>query len=183
MRELKFEYYALRADFNNKKVEQFNIFDNYYVYNETLKAVVKYMAGAIKYDEYVKEIRSTIMHEMWSRCQYEMAMGDMFVDSMDKLHKVDVFTQVEKNIPVIAMYVYMTAKDYFYNEDVMNTENAAEAIRTRVYIDELKEQVFWSKKAAMDAIDEVDIDETSCFSKDDYAFRYIREYIPTWQDK
>lgn len=173
MRELKFEYYALRADFNNKKVEQFNIFDNSYVYDCTVKAVVRYMSGAIKYDDYVKEIRNCIMHEMWARCQYEMAMGDMFVDNMDKLHKVDVFTQVEKNIPVIAMYVYQTAKDYFYNEDVMNTEIKAEALRDHVWVDTCTEKCYSTKE---EALQNMDLDETDG-DRMQYENWFIKEYV------
>lgn len=173
MRELKFEYYALRADFNNKKVEQFNIFDNSYVYDCTVKAVVRYMSGAIKYDDYVKEIRSCIMHEMWARVQYEMAMGDLFVNDMNKLHKIDVFTQVEKNIPVIAMYVYMTAKDYFYNEDVMNTEIKPEALRDHVWVDTCTEKCYSTKE---EALQNMDLDETDG-DRIQYENWFIKEYI------
>ena len=177
--EFKLEYYVMKHDFNKNEIYQFNIFDNYYVYNGALKAVVQYMAGTVSYDEYVKELRSVIMHEMWSRCQYEIAVGGLFENNTDKFKKVDVFYQVEKNMHVIAMYVYMTAKDYFYNEDIMNTEIKAEAQREHVWIDDVKDQVFSSKEKALAAVTEDDLYDAGYKEKDRYMYEYhhIKEYI------
>ena len=83
--DIKFEYYAIRVDFNTKKVNQFNIFDNAYVHNEALKAVVQYMTGAIKYDEYVKKLRSAIMCEMCGRVQYEISVGEAFEENAKRV--------------------------------------------------------------------------------------------------
>lgn len=174
--DIKFEYYAVRVDFNTKKVNQFNIFDNTYVYNGALKAVVQYMTGVIKYDEYVKELRSVIMHEMWSRVQYEISVGEAFEENAKNLHKIDVFYQIEKNLPVIAMYVYQTAKDYFYNEDVMNTEIKPEALRDHIWVDEAKNETFQTRDKAIAAITDDDLDETDG-DRMKYENWFIKEYV------
>ena len=58
MLELKF--YVLNYDFNQKEVTNYNIFQNKYVYDEAVKAVVRYMTGAINYSEYIEAIRRGI---------------------------------------------------------------------------------------------------------------------------
>ncbi len=175
-KEIKLEYYVLNHDFNSNKIYQYNIFDNYHVYHGALKAVVRYMSKAIKYDEYVEELRKVIMHEMWSRCQYEIAVGGLFSKEED-YKKVDVFYQVEKNMHVIAMYVYMTAKDYFYNEDVMNTEIAAEALREHVWYDENKQKMFRSREEAVNAITDEDLYDAGVDQVYTYENWYIKEYV------
>ncbi len=171
--DIKFEYYAIRVDFNTKKVNQFNIFDNAYVYNGALKAVVRYMTGATKYNEYVKELRSVIMHEMWARVQYEISVGEAFEENAKNLHKIDVFYQIEKNLPVIAMYVYQTAKDHFYNEDVMNTEIKPEALREHIWIDTCSEKYYSTKE---EALQNIDFDETDGDGMK-YENWFIKEYV------
>ena len=177
--EMKLEYYVLNHDFNKNEIYQFNIFDNYYVYNGAIKAVVNYMTGAYNYDAYVKELRSVIMHEMWSRVQYEIAVGGLFDEDMKHAKKVDVFYQVEKNLNVIAMYVYMTAKDYFYNEDVMNTEIKVESLREHIWVDDIKNEVFSSKENALAALTEDDLYDAGYEEKDRYMYEYrhIKEYV------
>ena len=171
--DIKFEYYAIRVDFNTKKVNQFNIFDNAYVHNEALKAVVRYMTQAITYDEYVKELRSAIMCEMCGRVQYEISVGEAFEENPENLHKIDVFYQIEKNLPVIAMYVYQTAKDYFYNEDVMNTEIKPEALRDHVWVDTCTEKCYSTKE---EALQNMDLDETDG-NPLKYENWFIKEYV------
>ena len=140
---MQFEFYVLNHDFNRNKVEMFNIFRNIYVQEWTEKAIKKYLRSPKKFkyesffnkevvygfDGLCKEVESILRHELWSRCEYEVAVGSLFTtelkdivrevdrggittdnlyDELKKkserngnLEKIDCFYQTKPNIPVI----------------------------------------------------------------------------------
>lgn len=140
---MQFEFYVLNHDFNRNKVEMFNIFRNIYVQEWTEKAIKKYLRAPKKFkyesffnkeviygfDGLCKEVESILRHELWSRCEYEVAVGSLFttelkdiVREVDKeeiiidnlydvlkkkserngnLEKIDCFYQAKPNIPMI----------------------------------------------------------------------------------
>lgn len=106
MIELKF--YVLNYDFNGKKVEMFNIFNNCHVYSSTIKLCKKRKRGAITWDKFVEELDRIIKWQEWSRREYEISVGDAFETDLDKYEKWDCYQQAHANIEVIAMYVYKT---------------------------------------------------------------------------
>lgn len=142
---MQFEYYVLNYNPNAKKIEPFNIFRNCYVQEYTEKAVRKYLRSPknYKYDSFFKDEESVygfdglckrfeqiLRHEEWSRCEYEIAVGGIFITELSdivrevergeiavediyeeiqkrnkrnsKLEKWDCFQQTQKNIPMIA---------------------------------------------------------------------------------
>ena len=140
---MQFEFYVVNHDFNRRKVEMFNIFRNIHVQEWTEKAIKKYLRSPKKYkyesffnkevvygfDGLCKEIESILRHELWSRCEYEIAVGSLFTtelkdivravdrgeiekdnlyDELKKkaernsdLEKIDCFYQTRPNIPMI----------------------------------------------------------------------------------
>ena len=141
---LRFEYYVLNHNFNRDKIELFNIFDNYYVQEQTEKEIRKYIRSPkiYKYDSFFKDeepvygfdglckrFERILMEEEWGRCEYEIAVGGIFITELsdiirevergkiaiedvyeeikkqDKrnyhLEKWDCFQQAQKNIPMI----------------------------------------------------------------------------------
>ena len=141
---MQFEYYVLNYNPNTKKIEPFNIFRNCYVQEYTEKAVRKYLRSPknYKYDSFFKDEESVygfdglckrfeqiLRHEEWSRCEYEIAVGGIFITELSdivrevergeiavediyeeiqkrnkrnsKLEKWDCFQQTQKNIPMI----------------------------------------------------------------------------------
>ena len=141
---LRFEYYVLNHNFNKDKIELFNIFDNYYVQEWTEKEIRKYLRSPknYKYDSFFKDeepmygfdglckrFEQILRHEEWSRCEYEIAVGGIFITELSdivrevgrgeiavediyeeiqrrnkrnsKLEKWDCFQQTQKNIPMI----------------------------------------------------------------------------------
>ena len=141
---MQFEYYVLNYNPNAKKIEPFNIFRNCYVQEYTEKAVRKYLRSPknYKYDSFFKDEESVygfdglckrfeqiLRHEEWSRCEYEIAVGGIFITELSdivrevergeiavediyeeiqkrnkrnsKLEKWDCFQQTQKNIPMI----------------------------------------------------------------------------------
>ena len=141
---MQFEYYVLNYNSNTKKIEPFNIFRNCYVQEHTEKAIKKYLRSPknYKYDSFFKDEESVygfdglckrfeqiLRHEEWSRCEYEIAVGGIFITELSdivrevergeiavediyeeiqkrnkrnsKLEKWDCFQQTQKNIPMI----------------------------------------------------------------------------------
>ena len=141
---MQFEYYVLNYNPNAKKIEPFNIFRNCYVQEYTEKAIKKYLRSPknYKYDSFFKDEESVygfdglckrfeqiLRHEEWSRCEYEIAVGGIFITELSdivrevergeiavediyeeiqkrnkrnsKLEKWDCFQQTQQNIPMI----------------------------------------------------------------------------------
>ena len=141
---MQFEYYVLNYNPNTNKIEPFNIFRNCYVQEYTEKAIKKYLRSPknYKYDSFFKDEESVygfdglckrfeqiLRHEEWSRCEYEIAVGGIFITELSdivrevergeiavediyeeiqkrnkrnsKLEKWDCFQQTQKNIPMI----------------------------------------------------------------------------------
>ena len=101
---MQFEFYVLNHDFNRNKVEMFNIFRNIYVQEWTEKAIKKYLRSPKKFkyesffnkevvygfDGLCREIESILRHELWSRCEYEIAVGSLFTTELkDVVREVD----------------------------------------------------------------------------------------------
>lgn len=112
---MQFEYYVLNYNPNIKKIEPFNIFRNCYVQEHTEKAIKKYLRSPknYKYERYgedawygfeglCKEIERIIQWQEWSRCEYEISVGDAFEKDCNKLEKWDCYMQAKFNIPMIA---------------------------------------------------------------------------------
>ena len=124
--EIRFEYYVLNDDFNKRHIEPFNIFRNYWVNDQTAKAVRKYLRAPskFKYERYwshetlygfnafVGKIDSIIKCEEWSRCEYEIMVGSMFEDDINKFQKIDCYDQCKLNIEMIAREVIYQYKKY-----------------------------------------------------------------------
>ena len=106
---MKFEYYVMNESFNNGKIEMFNIFQNYLVQERIEKEIKKYLRSPNKY-KYIKnefskeeiviygfealceEVRRTIQWQMWSRRQYEIAVGSLStVEISDVLRDIDKY--------------------------------------------------------------------------------------------
>ena len=144
MINIQFEYYVLNHNFNRDKIELFNIFDNYYVQERTEKEIRKYLRSSknYKYESFFKDEKTIygfdglckrfeqiLRCEEWSRCEYEIAVGGIFITELSdiirtverkeiavediyeeiqkknklnsKLEKWDCFQQTQKNIPMI----------------------------------------------------------------------------------
>ena len=104
-KEYDFRFYALNYNFNKKKIEFFNVFNNIIVYEYTVKAVKDYWKGKYTLEEFINELDHIIMWQEWSRCEYEIAVGDLFEKDMDKFEKIDCYQQAHANIYLVAQQV------------------------------------------------------------------------------
>lgn len=131
MNKMKFEFYVLNYDFNGKRVENFNIFNNISLNNAVEKEVRKYLRSPKKYcyiqygllpvgtrsciygfDGLCEEIKSLIMWQEWSRREYEISVGDAFEDDLNKFEKWDCYKQCEPNMAIITREVIWQYKQY-----------------------------------------------------------------------
>lgn len=126
MNKMKFKFYVLNYDFNGKRVENFNIFNNILLNEETEKIVKKYLRSPknFKYDDYFnkqvlfgfegfcKELERLIMWQEWGRREYEISVGDAFEDDLEEFEKWDCYMQCKPNIEIIAREVIWQYKQY-----------------------------------------------------------------------
>lgn len=124
----KFEFYVLNYDPNTKKVINYNIFNNYIVYETILEEVKKYCKEPNKYcysenisnkNSYIYgfkafylAISEIIKYEEWSRREYEISVGDAFEDDIKKFEKWDCYYQAAPNIKLIAREVIRSYKEW-----------------------------------------------------------------------
>ncbi len=117
---IQFEFYVLNYNFNKRKIEMFNIFNNIRVQEWAEKAVRKYLRNPKRFtftsytkneeviygfDGFVKELDRIIRHEEWSRRQYEISVSDAFTTDCEKLEKWDCYQQCKPNMEMIAREV------------------------------------------------------------------------------
>ena len=130
----KFEFYVLNWDFNEKKIINFNIFQNIRLQESAEAEVKKYLRDSKNYsvikssykdDEnskiygfpaFCERLRQLIMWQEWSRCEYEIAVGDAFEKDCNKLEKWDCYGQCIANIPMITREVIWQYKQQLKGE-------------------------------------------------------------------
>ncbi len=123
---IQFKFYVLNYNFNKRKVEMFNIFNNIRVQEYTEKTVRKYLRSPKNFtytsyfdkeevrgfDAFVKELDSIIAWQERGRCEYEMCVGYTFEDDCNKLEKWDCYQQCTPNMEMIAREVIFQYKQY-----------------------------------------------------------------------
>lgn len=128
---MQFEFYVLNYDFNRRKVEMFNIFNNILVQEHTEKAVRKYLRSPKNFvyksfhkdvepiygfNAIVKEIDSIIHWQEWSRSEYECSVGYAFETDCSKLEKIDCYYQAHANAEIITHTVLRQYKEQLKKE-------------------------------------------------------------------
>lgn len=125
----KFEFYVLNYHPNKNKVFSFNIFNNIRVYEETLKEVKKYLKNPKRYtsqpvwgdpesltlygfDAFCRELDGIIRWQEWGRREYEISVGDLFEEDLNKYEKLDCYQQAKPNVEIIAREVIYQYKEF-----------------------------------------------------------------------
>jgi hypothetical protein len=123
-KEVKFEFYVLNYDINAKKVINYNVFRNIKVYEWTLKAVKRYYRNAKKftYEDLKGAIKTALMNQEWARCEYEIAVGDMFASDVNELEKWDCYKQCEPNLNIITHECIRVYREYLKHKKQKETE-------------------------------------------------------------
>ena len=123
---MQFEFYVLNYNFNRRKVEMFNIFNNILVQERTEKAVQEYLENPKQFtyisyfqdeilygfEAFVKELDRIIKSEEYCRREYEVSIGDAFETDCEKLEKWDCYGQTHMNIEMVAKEVIRQYKEH-----------------------------------------------------------------------
>lgn len=98
----KLEWYVLNYEWNEHKIVNYNIFGQRFV-DELYKKVKSKKINNIQ--ELKEYIDSYCKYYYWSRCEYEILVGDLFGKYPSEFEKIDVYRQIEMNIDRITEYV------------------------------------------------------------------------------
>lgn len=103
-----------RYDGNNNSLETINVLSE-----ELLeKAAFGVATKKIKNRDMLKRFfEREFKYKYWSRCEYEMMVGDLFIKDTDSLKKVDVYGQLEPNLDTICDYFILAADVKFKGTD------------------------------------------------------------------
>ncbi len=134
---MQFKFYVLNYNWNEKCVENFNIFNNTALNDAVEKEVRKYLRSPSKYyylkrgffpinihdciygfDGLCETIKMLIMWQEWARREYEISVGDAFEDDLNKFEKWDCYRQCIPNIPMITREVI-----WQYKQQLKEKEN------------------------------------------------------------
>ena len=99
--KLDLKWYVLNYDFNRKKMENFNIFNS----SNFLWGVSKALKEYESFGKFKEEIDNWLKYSFWSKSEYEIACGGLFVSDIDDLEKIDVYYQMKDNVDVLCRYI------------------------------------------------------------------------------
>lgn len=123
---MQFKYYVLNYNYNNQKIENYNIFNNVWVNKRTEKTVKRYLRAPSKFkyqnfafdktvygfEGFCQELSSIIAGEERGRFEYEIAVGYLLENNPEKYEKWDCWMQCKPNIEMIAREVICQYKEY-----------------------------------------------------------------------
>lgn len=111
MKNLK--WYVLNYDFNAKKVVNYNIFNNWVFTEAVEKAIDEYTQGLLgDLNDLIERIDSLAKWRFWSKREYEISVGDLFEQDIEKYEKIDVYRQLKDNMENLTLYLL----DKYHNE-------------------------------------------------------------------
>lgn len=95
------DWRVLNYDCNSKKVINANVF-----FSDMPQKIAKDIRnGKIKNKLDLQDwLKSKFMYHYWSRCEYEIIVGNLFCEP-EEMEKIDVWRQLEMNLPRITDYV------------------------------------------------------------------------------
>lgn len=99
--KLGLKWYAIVYNINGKRIDLYNIFNNYNFLWGIAQAIDEYKS----FKEFKEQINSWLMYSFWSKREFEIVCGDLFVEEPDHLEKIDVYYQVKDNVEILSRYI------------------------------------------------------------------------------
>lgn len=100
-KKVNLEYYVLNEDFNTHKIEPYNILGGTWISEYVYKNKKKFKS----HDELKELLRIEFMSKFWSRAEYEILIGGLFVKYPDEFEKIDIWEQIKPNLDLITSYI------------------------------------------------------------------------------
>ena len=97
----KLKWYVLNHDFNKKEIVNYNIFNNHYMYHDT----IKYLKEFITYDDFKEKVRGTLFYAFNSKAEYEIKCGGLLSKEDEEFDKISVYDQVIPNLDILCKYI------------------------------------------------------------------------------
>lgn len=101
-KKINLEWNVLNWDNNLKKIKSINILD------DDLKTIIYKNIRSKKIKNY-KELKEFLdrrfQYHYWSRCEYEIAIGSIFMKDIIEAEKIDVYDQIKINLDRITEYI------------------------------------------------------------------------------
>lgn len=96
------KYYAIHYDFNAKEIRKTNV-----IHEDILKSLQDMVKkGKIKDRIQFREcLRSEFMYRYWCKREWEISVGDLYEEDLNKYEEIDVYDQLEANLDVITDYI------------------------------------------------------------------------------
>lgn len=99
---INLEWNVLNYDSNFKRIKPINILD------DNLKTIIYKNIKSKKIKNY-KELKEFLdkkfQYHYWSRCEYEIAIGSIFMKDIIEAEKIDVYDQIKINLDRITEYI------------------------------------------------------------------------------
>ena len=99
----KLEWNVLVADFSTKKIKAYNVLDEELIERLHKKIVKK--KEITNYNQLKEEVRKWCMYHYWSKCEFEIGVGDIFAQYPDDYEKIDAYRQIEMNLDRMCEYI------------------------------------------------------------------------------
>lgn len=96
------EWYVLNYDWNKKEVYNYNIFTSV-KFNRGITEILG--SNPKDFNEFVEKLDRELKYCFWSKREYEISVGDAFEEDVNKLTKIDVYSQVAPNVKQLAIYI------------------------------------------------------------------------------
>jgi hypothetical protein len=93
------EWYVLWHEFNEDKVEKYNIFGHRIFDEGVRKALKKYTT----FKEFKEELRKALFYTYGSKCEYEILCKGFC--GGNEWFKIDIYDQVLPNLDILARYI------------------------------------------------------------------------------
>lgn len=103
MKNLK--WFALVRDMSTDEIKPYNIFDNWWVYNE----VEVLLENGVSTKLFIERLDLVLQYAFRSRFEYEIFIGNPFDETVNG--KINVYDQVKNNIPQLVDYIIENAKE------------------------------------------------------------------------
>lgn len=113
VKNVKLEYWVFYQDFNSRNFKKVNILDGM---TETIAKQIR-SHKITSWQELYDWLRKEFMYHYWSKCEYEYALGSMWVKDVEELEKKDVWFQIKDNVTMITDYIIAKMEIKFGGEN------------------------------------------------------------------
>lgn len=95
------EWYVLNYDRNRNEVYQHNIFNNV----KFIRGVNELLENFITMEDFIEKLEREVKYCFWAKREYEISVGDLWEEDLEKYTKIDIAYQVLPNIKALAKYI------------------------------------------------------------------------------